>query len=67
MANPGRRQGQTSNFTVVGVRHRSAADPATDFGQVVAAALDRPMTASGRVASTSDKADPVLCDACLEV
>jgi hypothetical protein len=67
MANPGRRQGQTSKFTVVGVRHRSAADPAPNFGQVVAAALDHAMNASGWVASTSDMADPLLRDACLEV
>lgn len=52
---------------MVGVHHGSAADPAPDFGQVVAAALYHAMNASGWVASTTDKADPVLRDACLEV
>jgi hypothetical protein len=61
------RQGQTLDFTEVGARHASLADPASAFGQIVAAPLDHGMTASEWAAFTSDKADPVLRDACLGV
>lgn len=60
-------QGQTLNFIEVGVRIYSLAAPSTEFGQIVAKALDRGMDAAEWVAFTGDKADPVQRDACLDV
>lgn len=48
------RKGHTFDFTEVGVRHGSLADPASDFGQIVAAALDQGMTAAEWVAFTKE-------------
>lgn len=60
-------EGQTLDFVEAGVRNSSLADPASEFGQIVAAALDQGMSPAEWVALTGDKADPTLRDACLGV
>jgi hypothetical protein len=61
------RQGHTLDFVEARVRHACRADPAIDFGHIVAAALDHAMTLAEWVAFTGDQADPLLSDACLGV
>jgi hypothetical protein len=61
------RQGQRLNFIEIGVRCASLADPSSEFGQAVERALDEAMSAAEWAAFTSDRADPLLRDACLDV
>jgi hypothetical protein len=61
------RGGQTLNFLEIDARHGSLADPASEFGQVVAEAFDRGMLHTDWIGLTSDLADPRIRSCLLDL
>ena len=60
-------EGQVLDFSDPTARHGSIAHPAGPFGQIVATALDKGMESSDWIAMTSDRADPQLRRALMDI